>query len=100
VMVALRGSFNGTEGAAPPATVGPYAAWTACRDAVSGRLKSPSTADFPGYSADYVHTDGDDYMVAAYVDSDNSFGAHIRSRFTCRVSHSGASLAVTDVSVS
>lgn len=82
----------------PPPATGPYDAWIACRDAVRNGLKAPSTADFPAYSAEYVHPDGDGYAVSAYVDADNSFGAHVRTRFTCTVRRTGDRLTVAGVS--
>ena len=58
-------------------------AWVCAQDVVENNLKSPSTADFPWYSDEYITFLGDDkYMVTAYVDAENSFGATIRSDFT------------------
>ena len=65
-------------------------AWVAAQLEVENNLKSPATAKFPmGYS-DYVKkTDTDEYFVEAYVDSENSFGAMIRTQFSCYVTHLG-----------
>lgn len=52
---------------------------------VKERLKSPSTAEFPGIldgRSDHVTKTGDQaYLIVSYVDSQNSFGATIRSQF-------------------
>ncbi|HEY3323780.1 MAG TPA: hypothetical protein VGP72_25235 [Planctomycetota bacterium] len=53
-------------------------------------LKARSSAKFPWYSRSYVPPLGDSkYAVAAYVDSQNSFGAMIRNNFTCVLLHKG-----------
>jgi hypothetical protein len=50
---------------------------------VSERLKSPSTAEFADLSEwEITTTDKKKWQVAAYVDSQNSFGAIIRTHFT------------------
>lgn len=51
---------------------------------VKKQLKAPSTADFPTYNESFV-TDlgGGKFRVSAYVDAQNSFGAQVRSNFTC-----------------
>ena len=51
-------------------------------------LKAPSTADFP--FLDYTTTiDGSRYTVSSYVDSQNSFGAMIRSNWRVVMDHNG-----------
>ena len=49
-------------------------------------MKSPSSAKFPGsFMSPYEDwsfvKDGTEYAVSSYVDSQNSFGAMIRSQF-------------------
>ena len=51
---------------------------------VKQRLKAPSTADFPYISSDGVQTQykgNCTHQVLAYVDSQNSFGAKIRTKY-------------------
>jgi len=55
-------------------------------DSVKSVLKAPSTAEFPGgffdpYTDWGFSKDGNTYKVSSYVDSQNSFGAMIRSEF-------------------
>jgi len=60
-----------------------------CKGFVKAYLKSPATADFPW--ADYTATPLGDgtYSVRSYVDAQNSFGATIRSNYTCVVKYLG-----------
>lgn len=54
-------------------------------DAVKKDLKSPTTAEFPGRSERVNHVNylGDgEYKVNSWVDSQNSFGAIIRTNFS------------------
>jgi len=49
---------------------------------VTEKLKAPTTAKFPAYEDRFVTDKGEgNYTVASYVDSQNSFGAMIRSNF-------------------
>ena len=51
---------------------------------VEDALKAPSTAKFPVYSEDMVVDGGDgSFIVSAYVDAQNSFGAMMRSNYVC-----------------
>jgi len=70
----------------PPTDRNKFLAPVKCEEAVTAQLKSPSTANFASYSGEQV-TDGGNgkYYVRSYVDSQNSFGAQIRTGFTCRV---------------
>ncbi|MDX3235666.1 hypothetical protein PV392_08195 [Streptomyces sp. ME03-5709C] len=64
-----------------------------CETFVKRQLKSPATADFPGVTdPDYAKTTTLHdtkpwkYKVVGVVDSENSFGAKVRSNYTCTVS--------------
>lgn len=55
-----------------------------CKNAAESMLKAPSTATFqPFLNFGMKQVDGGYYSVNGYVDSQNSFGAMIRSRFVC-----------------
>ena len=61
-----------------------------CREDVLGKLKAPSTATF----GDVQSTISDDFdinrwTVTGWVDAENSFGATIRSEWTCSATHRG-----------
>lgn len=68
---------------------------TLCNSAqsdVSDRLKSPATAVYPdvlGYDWTVVR-DADFFYVSSYVDSQNGFGALLRTNFICRYVWDGA----------
>ncbi len=53
----------------------------ACQNGVKSILKSPSTAKFPNINDWYIGKDKDKILVQSYVDSQNGFGAMIRSKF-------------------
>lgn len=55
---------------------------SACRDFVKDRLKTPSTAKF---SNEEWSKSGDRFTITAAVDAENSFGATVRSNYTCEV---------------
>lgn len=66
-----------------------YKAFAISKRFAKSKLKSPSTAEFPIYSeySEGIHVvDKDDsFFVASYVDSQNSFGAMIRTKYLCSV---------------
>src|SRR5262245_35790666 len=62
------------------------AAYVACKNAVQTRLKAPSSADFSSFTgSQVVLKDAFNYEVAGSVDAQNSFGAKLRSNFSCIV---------------
>lgn len=72
------------------------AAFDVCRDFVKDRLRSPGSAEFRNYFQDdgevVVTGSGDGpYVVSSTVDSQNGFGALLRSDFTCTVNYTGGS---------
>lgn len=62
-------------------------AWTCAEKLVQDNLKAPSTAKFPLADVDKFVTSmgGSKYKVSAYVDSENSFGAKIRTNFSVTI---------------
>ena len=52
-------------------------------------LKSPETARYPSYSNIRVIQTQAKYIVNAYVDAQNSFGATLRQRYTAQMKRSG-----------
>ena len=59
---------------------------------VTRQLKSPSTADFEfGFSSKIDKVGEKGYEVDSYVDSQNGFGATIRTNFHCEVEYTGNS---------
>lgn len=68
----------------------PSMAETMCHEFVTNRLKAPSTAKFPYSHAEHkVDVLGSGhYRVVSYVDSQNGFGAQVRSTYVCEVTTS------------
>lgn len=61
-------------------------AYSACREAVKQRLKSPGTAKFGG---EFLRETGEATAeVGGWVDSENGFSALIRNRYVC-IAHAG-----------
>ena len=51
---------------------------------VKQRLKAPATADFAIATDDHAsQIDDSTFYIHSYVDSQNGFGANIRSNYTC-----------------
>lgn len=64
-------------------------AYRMCADRVRQNLKSPSTAEFESVwdgRYDNVVQAGQRYYFESYVDSENGFGATLRTHFQCSVS--------------
>ena len=69
-----------------------FGAFFICKQFVTDRLKAPASAVFPLSNANGVNItklDSTQYRVNAYVDSQNDFGASIRTRYTCTVRYTG-----------
>lgn len=60
-----------------------------CKNYVKEKLISPSTADFPFFDFKSNHIRNDIYVVRSFVDSQNSFGATIRTRWKCKIQYTG-----------
>lgn len=54
---------------------------------VKDRLRAPATADFSSCSDGSAVKAGDTWTVRGYVDSENGFGAKIRSQFLVKMTH-------------
>jgi predicted RNA-binding Zn-ribbon protein involved in translation (DUF1610 family) len=85
------GGPSGSSSTSPPAPKhDAVSAWTMCQSFVKDRLKAPRTAKWPWGYTDYVTHLGDGrYKIKAYVDSQNAFGAMIRTHFTAEVRWTG-----------
>lgn len=82
-----------------------YAAFDVCTQFVKDRLRSPGTASFRNYFEDdgevTVAGGPSVFTVRSSVDSENGFGATIRSNFTCEVRHTtGTSFRLVDLQIS
>ena len=72
-------------------------AWAIVQNFIQLQLKSPSTASFGGvFSSEFQDYDkcvrsvgGDQYVVTGWVDSQNGFGATVRTDFTVKLRYTG-----------
>ena len=63
-------------------------AYVASQNFVKQKLKAPATAKFPVYDKSMVVTnDNKRFKVESYVDAQNSFGASVRTKYVCIVTH-------------
>lgn len=72
-----------------------------CHDQVEKKLVSPSTADFEGmteYTASQS-SDGSAWEVQGHVDSENGFGANVRSTYSCTLTPSDEDNATVSVDI-
>ncbi len=95
-MGAFRSNSSGGGSAASAVDRGAdnISAFVMCKQFVTDRLKAPSTAVFPSSVDDGVtitRLDTAQFKVIAYVDSQNGFGAMIRTSYTCAVRYTGNS---------
>lgn len=56
-----------------------------CHQQVEDRLKSPASADFEGLTEFEAEKTSDSWKISGHVDSQNSFGATIRTVYSCNV---------------
>ena len=70
-----------SSGNTPSSSNDSYEAKAACEDRISSQLKAPANAEFDSS----VTGGGGQYTVTGTVDSENSFGAMLRSNYECSV---------------
>jgi hypothetical protein len=61
-----------------------------CQNFVKDRLKSPGSAEFPFLEHTIKDLGNQTFEVVSYVDSQNSFGALLRTYYTCRIQYVGS----------
>lgn len=62
-----------------------YQAYDCAKNRITDLLKAPSTAEYQSYSDADIQGTGTSYTVRSFVDAQNSFGAMLRTEFTCSV---------------
>jgi ribosomal protein L40E len=60
-----------------------------CQDTIKNLLVSPSTAKFQDVFTAEVTQDGNTFTVSSFVDSQNAFGAMLRTHFICKLEYTG-----------
>lgn len=61
-----------------------------CEADVKQRLRSPASADFPFLDYRHLNKGRQRYLIQSYVDSQNAFGADIRTNWTCDIQYNGS----------
>lgn len=79
---------NTSKGSTSPST---SMAGVIAKSFVKQSLKSPSTAEFPWLDIKSVDLGSGRFKVSSYVDSQNGFGAQIRSNWIVVLKHKGGS---------
>ena len=96
MIVVIRNRPSPQEQAARAERTREYNAASICQDAVRRRLKAPATAVFQApRNAQISRSASGDYEIDSYVDAQNSFGANLRSRYTCVVASTGEVVRLT-----
>jgi hypothetical protein len=75
-------------------------AYNYAEDFIEERLKSPSIAKFPGIFQKKMHSTslgGGKYQISSWVDSQNGFGAMIRSRWSCKITFVDGNVKVENI---
>lgn len=81
-------AIGSSDSDSPSVKPSPILAYNFAEDFVKQRLKSPSTAKFPRLFEKNEHiTDlgNGEYQIKSWVDSQNGFGAMIRSKWSCKI---------------
>jgi len=80
-------------------TVSDYEIVKACQRLIEPNLKAPKSAEFPSTSEASIDRIASNlFDVVSYVDAQNSFGAMIRTFYTCKVRRSyGGSWELIDL---
>lgn len=67
-----------------------------CKDWVKDKLKAPATADFSG---ERISGTAGDYTIVGNVDSQNSFGANVRSTWMCTIKRDSTGTYIGEATV-
>lgn len=83
LVLAVSCGVNLSNGGGSSRDTGGYDAQVACKDAVKERLKAPATAKFT--NVNHVSAGEEAWTVTGDVDSENSFGANLRTSWKCEI---------------
>jgi hypothetical protein len=101
VVLAIIGPIIGppkTVGSGPaPAARSPEPPLSVCEPAVSQRLKSPGSAKFSGFFDTRLIKINQAYHIFGWADSQNSFGALLRTRYVCEVKVNSSGWVITNL---
>lgn len=74
-------------------------AYVYSQEIVETKLKSPATAEFPTFQENLITESGNIYIIDSYVDSQNSFGAITRSKYSCKLRYENNLFYVESISI-
>jgi hypothetical protein len=99
IVAVIRNRPTPAQQAASDAQRDGFSAAFVCQSAVRDRLKAPAGAEFqaPRHADITRLTDG--YKIVSFVDASNSFGAKIRTPYTCLVGTSGAGFKIVALDI-
>ncbi len=72
-------------------------AFVQCQGHVENKLKAPASAKFPFLDFKPLMSANNVFTIQSYVDSQNSFGAMLRTNWICRIQQNGKSWELVDV---
>lgn len=72
-------------------------AWVMAEQFIDKQLKAPATAKYQWFTEDNVTKIGDQYTVEIYVDSENSFGAKLRTHWKLKMEKDGDTYRLLDI---
>lgn len=87
VFIGLMSQATSPSGQSEKATE--VSAFVQCKNFVNDRLRAPASADFPLLDRSSWDMGNNTWVVKSHVDSQNGFGAMIRSKWYCKVQHVG-----------
>lgn len=100
LVATLWESWFGPPSSDRAATNDSLTAFSGCESYITAALKAPSSAKFGSIVDSSVVSEGAGaWAVSGYVDAQNSFGANLRSRYTCRVNVSGSRTTLTGLTI-
>ncbi len=74
-------------------------AFAACTQFVERTLRSPGSAQHPAFLDAAVSNEDPVYVVTSHVDSQNGFGALLRTSYRCEVAREGQGWKLVDLKV-
>lgn len=91
ILITVIGNIFESDKTKTPNEISNIEVYSSIEKSVKNNLKAPKTAEFPGVSERNNHVkkvDRNKFIVTSWVDSQNSFGALIRTKFSCEVLYS------------
>ena len=99
-LILLFSCISESGGDKPRTSLSNYEAKLIAEGVVKQNLKSPSTAEFSGVGETEMRSNSpNNWTIIGHVDSQNGFGAMIRSQYECTVYLSGQDILYKDLKI-